>query len=175
MSFYYTFTDLQDMRQVRELIDFMASQDLNYPYYNDWLQKTESQIEKGEKRAILAFSEGKLVADLVTQTCRDNGLGFLIEIKNGRVHPELRDRYFMRFMLRQLYKECEGKYDGLIGDVRANQTSTIDYLVHEGFIPIAKTTLYETAMEEVTLFKPLRQETGFLVPKIKKVILAKSI
>ena len=115
------------------------------------------------------------MADLVTQTCRDSGLGFLKEIKNARVHPELRDRYFMRFMLRQLYKECEGKYDGLIVDVRANQTNTLNYFIQERFIPVAKTRLYETAMEEVTVFKPLRQKAGLLATKIRKVIVAKSI
>jgi hypothetical protein len=163
------------MKQTRQLIDFMASQDLDYPDYDAWLQKTENQLETGEKQAILAFNEGRLVADLVTQTCRDNGLGLLREIKNGRVHPELRDRYFMKFMLKQLYKESEGRYDGLIGDIRANQTDILNYFLSEGFIPIAKTTLYESSMEEVTIFKPLGKEAEALTPKIKKIIVAKSI
>jgi N-acetylglutamate synthase-like GNAT family acetyltransferase len=153
----------------------MASQDLNYPHYDDWLQRTETQIEKGEKRATIALSEGKLVANLITQTCKDSGLGSLIEIKNGRVHPELRDRYFMKFMLRQLYKECEGRYDGVITDIRANQNNTLNYLIQDGFMAIAGTTLYENVMEEVTLFRPLKREARDLVPIVKKVILAKSI
>lgn len=163
------------MNQLKDLTDFMASQDLGYPHYDDWLQKTESQLERGEKEAILAFSDGRLVANLISQTSRDSGLGFLKEIKNARVHPEMRDRYFMKFMLRQLYKECERRYDGLIGDVRANQTETINYLIQEGFIPIAKTTLYDNIMEDITLFKPLGKEAESLTPKIKKVIVAKSI
>jgi len=175
MSFYFNFTHLEDMTQLRLLVDFMASQDLTYPHYDDWLQKTESQIERGEKDAIVAFSEGKLVADLVSQTSRDSGLGLLREIKNGRVHPELRDRYFMKFMIRQLSKECQEKYAGLIVDVRANQTETLNYFLSEGFMPVAKTTLYENTMEDITLFKPLMREAERLVPTIRKVIVAKSI
>jgi N-acetylglutamate synthase-like GNAT family acetyltransferase len=163
------------MSQLRTLIDFMASQNLGYPHYDDWLQKTESQLERGEKKAILAFSDGRLVANLISQTSRDSGLGLLREIKNARVHPEMRDRYFMKFMLRQLAKECEVGYNGMIGDVRTNQADTIGYLIQEGFIPIARTTLYESTMEEVTLFKPLMREAEGLASKIKKVIVAKSI
>ncbi|MDO8528391.1 MAG: hypothetical protein Q7S06_00680 [Nanoarchaeota archaeon] len=175
MSFYFNFTTIEDMSQVRALIDFMATQDLDYPHYDDWLQRTESQLEREEKKAVLAFSDGKLVGNIVHQVCRDSGLGTLIELKNSRVHPDLRDRYFMKFMLKQLSKECEGKYDGLIGDIRAHQKATLNYFIHEGFIPVAKTTLYEPNMEEVTVFKPLRQEAGLLAPKIKKVIVAKSL
>ena len=81
MSFNFNFTTLEDINQLRSLIDFMTSQDLDYPRYGEWLQKTESQLERGEKQAILAFHEGKLVGDLVHQICRDDGLGSLVEIK----------------------------------------------------------------------------------------------
>lgn len=141
----------------------------------DWIGKTEYQLEIGEKEAILAFSEGRLAGNLVHQDCKDNGPGRLREVKNARTHPQLRDKYFMKFMLRQLFKECEGKYVGLICDARANQTNTINYFIHEGFIPIAKTTLYEGNMEEVTMFKPLGRDASLLIPKIKDIIIAKSI
>ena len=175
MDFYYSFTTLEDMNQLKLLIDFMASQDINYPRYNEWLQRAESQLEKGEKEAILAFSKGKLVADLVTQTCKDSGLGSLREIKNARVHPLLIDRYFMTFMLKQLYKGCENFCDGMIVDVRASQLETLRYFVKEGFIPIAKTTLYEKNMEEITLFKPLKKDAELLIPRAKQIVIAKSI
>ncbi len=175
MSFYFTFTSLGDIKQLKMLIDFMASQDRDYPHYHDyWLPKTETQLERGEKQAILAFSEGRLVGDLVHQVCRDSGLGRLREIKNGRIHPEMRERYFMKFMLRQLYKECEGKYDGLIVDVRANQPDTYNYLMQEGFISVVKVPLYEKEMDEVVMFKPLRKDSELLKPKIKKIIQARS-
>lgn len=174
MSFCFTFTTLEDIKQLRMLISFMASQDLDYPHYDEWLQRAESQIEKGEKKAIVAFSERRLVGDLVHQVCKDNGLGMLREIKNARIHPEVRDRYFMKFMLRQLYKECEGKCDGLIADVRANQKETYNFLVYEGFIPIMNIPLYERNMDEIVMFKPLKEESGLLKPRIKKIILARS-
>jgi hypothetical protein len=175
MDFHYTFTTLEDMKQLKLLVDFMASQDIDYPHYDEWLQRAESQMEKGEKEAILAFSGRKLAGDLVTQMCKDSGLGSLLEIKNARVHPDLRDRHFMTFMLKQLYRGYENKYDGMIVDVRASQPETLNYLVREGFAPIAKTTLYEKNMEEITLFKPLKKEAERLMPIARKIIMAKSI
>jgi hypothetical protein len=174
MSFYFTFTDLKDINQLGMLIDFMASQDLDYPHYDDWLQKTESQLEKQEKQAILAFSEGKLVGNLVHQVCKDNGLGNLREIKNLRIHPELRERDFANFMLKQLCTESKDNYDGLIVDVRANQKETYNFFSHYGFIPIMNIPLYEKNMDETVMFKPLKQEAEFGIPKVKKIIQARS-
>jgi hypothetical protein len=174
MSFYFTFTNLEDINQLKLLVNFMASQDLDYPHYDEWLQKTENQLERGEKQAILAFSEGKLVGDLVHQVCRDNGLGFLREIKNLRIHSEVRERYFAGFMLRQLYTECAGKYDGLLLDARANQKQTQGFLVSQGFIPVMNIPLYERNMNEVIMFKPLGKKSEILKPKIKKIIQARS-
>jgi N-acetylglutamate synthase-like GNAT family acetyltransferase len=174
MSFYFTFTDLEDISQLRMLVDFMASQDLDYPHYDDWLQKTESQLERREKQAVLAFSDGKLVGNLVHQVCRDNGLGNLREIKNLRIHPEVRERYFANFMLKQLYVECENKYEGLILDVRANQKETYNFLVYCGFIPVMNISLYEKNMDEIVMFKPFREKAELGIPKVKKIIQARS-
>jgi len=174
MSFNFTFTTLEDIKQIRSLVDFMASQNLDYPRYEEWLQKTESQLERGEKQAILAFQEGRLVGDLVYQVCRDEGLGNLIEIKNLRINPEVRERYFASFMLRQLYAECGDKYGGLLVDVRVNQKQTRDFFISQRFNPIMNISLYEKKMNEIVMFKPFGEEAGILKPKIKKIIRARS-
>ncbi len=174
MSFNFTFTTLEDIKQLKSLMDFMASQNLDYPHYDKWLQKTESQLEKEEKQAILAFNEGRLVGNLVHQVCRDNGLGIIREIKNLRIHPDVKERYFASFMLRQLYVECEDRYKGLLVDVRANQKQTQDFFISQGFIPIMNIPLYEKNTEEVVMFKPLEKESEMLKPKIKKIIQARS-
>jgi N-acetylglutamate synthase-like GNAT family acetyltransferase len=174
MSFNFTFTTLENIKQLKSLMDFMASQNLDYPNYDEWLQKTESQLERGEKQAILAFDEGRLVGDLVYQVCRDEGLGNLIEIKNLRIHPEVKERYFASFMLRQLYAECKDKYDGLLVDIRANQKQTRDFFISQGFNPIMNISLYEKKMNEIVMFKPLRKEAEILKPQIKKIIQTRS-
>jgi len=175
MSFYFTFTTLEDIGQLKMLMDFMASQDLNYPHYHDWLMKTEDELGREKKKAILAFSGRKLVGNLIHQVCRDSGLGMLAEIKNGRIHPEMRERYFMSFMFRQLYKEYEGKYDGIIVDTRADQTGNKNFLISQKFIPIANLSLYEKNMQEIVMFKPLREDSKLLQPRIKKIIETRSL
>ena len=174
MSFNFTFTTLENRNQLRNLVDFMASQNLDYPHYDEWLQKTESQLETGEKEAILAFSEGKLAGDLVHQVCRDNGLGIIKEIKNLRIHLDVRERYFASFMLRQLYAECGDRYKGLLVDIRANQKQTQDFFISQGFIPLINIPLYEKNIDEVVMFKPLVKESEILRSKIKKIIQARS-
>jgi hypothetical protein len=174
MSFYFTFTTLEDIKELKLLINFMASYNLGYPHYDGWIQKTENQLERGDKQAILAFNEGKLVGNLVYQVCRDNGLGNLREIKNCRIHPKMKDRYFATFMLKQLYTESKEKFDGLICDVRANQEETYNFLICNGFIPITKIQLYEKNMDETIMFRPLKENSEYLKPKIKKILQLKS-
>ena len=177
MSFHYSFATLGDARELRMLINFMATQDLGYPGYHErWLPKTEAQLERGEKQAIIAFSERTLVGNLVHQSCRDTGLGSLIEIKNLRIHPELRERYFANFMMKQLYVEARNKGDdGVIVDVRANQQNTRRFFESQGFVSLMSVPLYETAMQEVVMFKPLKQDAGSLIPKTKEVIMLRAV
>jgi len=65
MGFNFQFSSLQEVRQLKGLISFLAKQDLNYPGYDNWVQKTEYELDSGYKKAIMAFSDGKLVGDLV--------------------------------------------------------------------------------------------------------------
>lgn len=174
MGFRFTFTELEDIKQLKMLVDFMASQDLDYPYYDEWLQKAENQLEKKEKQAILAFSGGKLAGDLVYQVCKDKGLGNLREIKNLRIHPQVRERYFANFMLKQLYTESKDRYDGLIVDVRASQKETYNFFINCGFIPVMNASLYEKNMDEIVMFKSLKKDSELLKPKIKRIIQTRS-
>ena len=99
-AFDFNFTSLQDMKQLRELVDFIHLQDLGYPRYHDWVAKAESELFSGYKGAIIAYSESRVVGNLIFQPHK--GISTLLEIKNLRVHQKLRGRDFARFMLRQL-------------------------------------------------------------------------
>ena len=174
MGFTYTFTTIQDFSQIDMLIDFMAKQNLDYPNYDKWLNKTKKEIVAGDKEAILAFNEGRLIGNLVHQISRDEGLGKIREIKNLRVHQDFRERGIANFMLKQLYNDCAGKYYGLILDVRAEQTETYNFLIGQGFSPIIGLPLYEKNREEKVMFKPLDKDLEGLIPRLKKIITGRS-
>ncbi len=62
---------------------------------------------------MMSFSEGILVGDLIYQLHKE--ISNLLELKNIRIHPSIRNRYFAFFMLKQIEKENSGEYIGIIG------------------------------------------------------------
>ena len=133
-------------------------QDLGYPGYEDWVQRSEHEVEKGYKTPILAFSDGQLVGDVIYQPHKQ--LPRLREIKNIRVHPELRGRAFAHFMLRQAEVEARDQYDALIADARSDQKEVIALLLHEGYLPLGQRALYDTNAVDVIMIKTLDQRTA---------------
>ena len=100
MGFNFTFGEIGSGKDIGELIDFLSKQSLGYPNYSDWVQRTEAELLLGYKQAVLAYSEGRLVGDIVHQPHKI--IPHVREVKNIRVHPDLRERGFARFMLRQV-------------------------------------------------------------------------
>jgi len=65
MVFHFHFRGLEERKDLQELIDFLILQDLGYPNYDLWVQRTEHELDKGHKSVILAFSGRELVGDLI--------------------------------------------------------------------------------------------------------------
>ena len=152
----FTFRQLEDMKQLSQLIDFLASQSLGYPKYDEWVQRTEGELSIGYKGAILAYSDGKLVGDIVYQPHKQ--MPSFLEIKNLRVHNDLRMRYFGRFIVKQLESEFKENYDALIVDVRADQTNTLKFFAVEGYSPVLSIPLYDPNVEDTTFVKFFREQ-----------------
>lgn len=135
-------------------MDFVAQQDLGYPNYGGWLEKAEHQLRTGQKDAILAFSGGTLVADLIYQ--QHKTIPQVLEIKNLRVHPKLRERYFARFMLRQLEADARTSgYRTMLVDARESQRDVRSFLLASGFSEIITLPIYSPESNEVIMAKSL--------------------
>jgi len=104
--FNFTFKNPQDKKDLSILVNFLIKQDLGYPNYEDWVQKAESEIDSGYKRAIMAFSNKHIVGDLIYQPHKT--IPLVMELKNLRIHNEFKNRYFANFMLRQAEHESKG-------------------------------------------------------------------
>jgi len=155
MGFHFHFKELQDRSELRDLIDFMILQGLNYPRYEEWVERTEYELDTGYKHAILAFSEGTLVGNLVYQ--QHKKLPRFLELKNLRIHRRLRVRDFGRFMLRQVEVEGRIQNDAIICDVRADQSEVIRFFERCDYDVVALAPLYDPHSPEVTLLKTLNR------------------
>jgi ribosomal protein S18 acetylase RimI-like enzyme len=163
---------LGDVKQLKGLISFLAKQDLNYPRYDDWVQKTEYELDSGYKKAILAFSEGKLVGNLIYQKHKE--IPEFLELKNLRIHPDFRMRDFGRFMLKQAEVENSGKYDAIICDCHSEQSEIIRFLQSCNYIPIKSIPLYDKNTLEVVLTKFMKKD-NLLLPKVNGFIKEKAL
>ena len=159
----FTFRDIDSTSDINVLIDFMSKQPLSYPNYNDWLQRSEPEFYMEYKHAILAFSDRKLVGDLVFQP--DKYLPKTLEIKNLRIHPDLRRRDFGHFMLRQLEEiaKKERKYSVIRADTRSTQKDIINLLKFTNYKELARAPLYDSNEEDVIFVKSLFPKTPYLI------------
>lgn len=136
-------------------MQFIASQDLGYPNYGRWTEKTRSELSSGIKRGILAYSNGVVVGDVISQKHKE--LPNILELKNIRIHPKLRGRNFASFMLRQT--ELETSSEAVIVDARADQKDMIDFLTSQGYFPIAAISLYDSHNKDMVMVKPRNPKT----------------
>lgn len=67
MVFDFRFKVVDCTKELKLLVDFLIKQDLGYPDYENWVQRSEDEIEKGLKISIISLYEDKIVADLIYQ------------------------------------------------------------------------------------------------------------
>lgn len=139
------------IKEVNLAVDFLSKQPLTYPKYQEWVGRTEAELFKGYKHALLAFLDGHLVADLVWQPHKQ--VSRLMEIKNLRVHEKVRQRDFGRFLLKQV--ETVPGYAGIICDVRAAETGIRDFMVRCGYSIAAQLPLYDSDQADLVMVKTL--------------------
>ncbi len=145
-------------RDLSLLVNFLITQGLDYPNYEDWVQKAEHEIDQGYKKAILAFSNGRLVGDLIYQEHKE--LPRVKELKNMRIHPSIRRRYFAQFMLKQAEVDDKEKYDIILCDVRSFQLGVINLLKGLGYTTLATTNLYDQNNTDTIMAKVINKSSA---------------
>jgi hypothetical protein len=170
--FDFTFRTVQGTKDLRQLVDFLAAQDLGYPQYDDWVQRTELEIDSGYKVPIIAYSGSHIVGDLIYQMHKQ--LPRVRELKNLRVHESMRHRDFAHFMLRQ--GECDNpdQYDAIICDLRSSENTLMKLLTFAGYVPLGRMPLYDSNIEDVIFMKVFGSHAPEgLVYSAKNVVLGK--
>jgi len=173
-GFNFRFRLIESMLDVSLAIDFLSKQDLRYPHYDDWVQRTEHEIKAGYKQAILAFSGHHLVGDLVYQPHKE--LSRVREAKNMRIHPQLRRRDFAHFMLRQVEEQDKEEFDAIMMDVRTDNQGPINFLTFCGYTPIAQVNLYDRNCQDVIMVKCFNDTTkSGIVYNAQQLVLGSSL
>ena len=85
MEFNFSFRSVSNSSELKALVDFLIKNNPGYKGYEDWVQRSEYEMDAGYKRTILAYSNDVMVADLIWQPHKQ--LPRTKEIKNLRVHP----------------------------------------------------------------------------------------
>ena len=174
MGFDFRFREVDSTRDLKMLVDFLMKQTLGYPGYEDWVQKTEHEIDVGYKKTIMAFSGSHLVGDCIFQSHKD--LPRTRELKNLRIHPEVRNRYFGVFMLKQAEVENKKDYDVIICDARTDRHDVANLLTFMGYTPLMSTSLYDRNAVDTVYLKTFnkRTEQGILY-RAKELIANRSL
>lgn len=153
MPFNFAFRTVETRKDLLSLLDFLRGQDLNYPNYQDWIGRTETEIEMGWKTGVLAVSNGFVLGDVIWQPHKE--LNRIREIKNMRVHPSVRDRYFARFLMKQA--EVENRdYDELMLDLREDHPEKkplMNMLVSMGYAKLCAVNLYDPNIKDIIMVK----------------------
>jgi len=114
---------------------------------------------------VIGYYNGILAGDIICQSHKDlSRVLDVLELKNIRIHPEVRGRRFASFMLRQV--EVEFPHDLILADARENQRDMISFLLSEGYKPIASSNLYEPNVSDVVMIKVPRNRQN-LIPELR--------
>lgn len=135
--------------EVKNLVDFLWSQNLGYPNYDDWVLRAKSEIDGGYKTAILAFDEGRIVGNVIYQPHKE--LAGIREIKNLRVSTEIRCRKFGSFLLRQAEWVDFEAYNALMLDFRELEVEVEKMVISEGFQIVSSKRLYDDEIDKIAV------------------------
>ncbi|MBI3623321.1 hypothetical protein HY212_04570 [Candidatus Pacearchaeota archaeon] len=172
MSFNFQFRFAEDRKEIDQLAKFLLLQPLNYPDYGDWVERARTDLLSGYKNSILAFSDGFLVGDVVYQSHKQ--FPRIRELKNLRVHPKLRGRYFGMFMFRQAEKENLGDFDAVICDTRSDRIEVLNMTRLSGYQELLRAPIYDKNVEDVVMYKSFERTSSGLLGPIKRDLLARA-
>ena len=174
MEFNYLFKTAQDVKDFNMLAShLLLDSSFKYDGYEEWIYDVAlPELIGGYKKCIVAFSgersERKLVANLIYQPHKQ--FPRVREFKNMRIHPEVENRFFMPFMLRQGEKEDENDYDALICDVPWYKIKVINTLKVNGWEELMRAPIYGSNIVDVVMVKRFeRTPSGFFVPIMDKM------
>ncbi len=137
--------------EIQELKELLLSQDLGYPDYAGWVEKTIREIKDGNKRAFGLFAE-KLGGDGVIRVTASG----TVELKNFYICPEFRKEGNGSELLRYIENDCiERGHTQIQVDAYVNEVNTVMFFLKKGFEFQSRGDFYGGGNESYRLVKRL--------------------
>ena len=159
----FVFTTEQTLSRTDEIVDYLLGPRLwipkvDYPDYEDWIQKVHAQLKQEDKRAIVALSCRSIVGAIIYQ--RHQTESEALEIKNITVRPDVQGRFIASFLLRNA--EVEGARDfgiqRVLVDSKARNLEIRSFLFRNGYTNLGTHDLYGLGSgEDIVYSKRLYQ------------------
>jgi len=143
----FIFTTEQTLSRTDEIIDYLLGPRLwipkiDYPDFDEWIQKVHIQLKQEDKRAIIALSHRSIVGVVIYQ--RHQAEPEALEIKNITVRPDVQGRFIASFLLRNA--EIEGTRDfnirRVLVDAKARNLTIRSFLFRNGYANLGSHDLY---------------------------------
>ncbi len=137
----FVIRSIGDEKDLKRLRDFLLGQALSYPRYDSWVEGVcIPELENGHKTGIIAYSDKKVVGDVIYQQHKQ--LPRTREIKNLRINPEYRRMDLGHFLLRQAEEEGKKSFERIILDTDSRNGGIIKFLLYCGYHTIMQRPLY---------------------------------
>ena len=142
------YSDLMMLRR------FLHEHDLGYVGYHDWIESIcIPEIEKGDKSAVIALHDGRIIGNIVWQHHKE--LPRTVEVKNLRIHPMSRERGLAYFLMKQCESESKKNFDVIIVDIPGDRKDVKKFLLRYGFRVLYQSPLYTDNRLETVLVREL--------------------
>lgn len=137
--------------EIRELMDLLSYQKLDYPNYEKWIKDTIADVKIGVKKAFGLFTE-KLVGDGVIRITASN----TVELKNFYIHPDFREKGNGTRLLEYIEEYCKKHgYSQISIDAYVDEPPIVSFLIKNGFYFQARGDFYGMGKESYLLVKKL--------------------
>jgi GNAT superfamily N-acetyltransferase len=165
MATDFIIKDIDNTKGIKDLRKFIYSQPFWYPKYDQWVDGVcIPEIEKSYKKGIIAYCNGYVVGNVIYQ--QHKSLPKTREIKNLRIHPELRRRDLGHFLLRQVEEEQKEQFDRIIIDTNTKRKDMISFLNWCGYNILYKDFLYDKENIDVVLIKEFNKNKDLAISNV---------
>lgn len=144
------FSTISNFSEIKLLVEFIRSNRLSYPGYDDWIGRITHEIDSGWKTVIIAWEDGHIVGNVIFQPHKE--LAGVREIKNLRTINEVASRRFGTFLIKQAEWYEANTYNEIIADYREEQKGVASLLRREKYAIVEIRPLYDS-MDDIVVIK----------------------
>ena len=153
------------LNRTDELINYLLGPRLwipkvDYPDFDNWINKVYLQLKSEEKRAIVCISSGAIVGAIVYQHHRS--VEDALEIKNITVRPDQQGHYIASFLMRNA--EFEGTQDfktkKILVDSKSRNMEIRSFLFKNGYTPLCVIDLYDLGSGDDMIYAKLSKKAS---------------